>query len=363
MAKTAACFHGLRRRRSRGLVAAVALATATASAGPAGASPTPVGPDPETPTGSSGPATGGLGPNGWNRCAAARQRSERHIRGPAGRLFVLWVPRAPQAPDRGAVVLAHGAGSPGSATWDLTPDSHSALRTLACAGFDAYAFDARGFGGSDGPAAMEGSAEGEPLVRAEEAARDLAAVVAFARAESGVERVHLVGWSWGCVMAGTYAGREPDQVRRLALFAPVYDRQLASRHVTDRRWREESKALHRKLHAPSRESKAVHRAFVQALFRFTDRDVLRIPNGAYRDLYGPDAPVWDPGRIRAPTLVIRGGQDRASRRGPALRLLDALTRAPHRRYVELAGAGHFAFRRHPHRQLYAELVVFLAGPP
>ena len=46
---------------------------------------------------------------------------------------------------------------------------------------------------------------------------------------------------------------------------------------------------------------------VEALFRFVGpNEPVRLPNGPYRDLYGPDAPVWNPAAVRAPTLVVRG---------------------------------------------------------
>ena len=48
------------------------------------------------------------------------------------------------------------------------------------------------------------------------------------------------------------------------------------------------------------------------MFRFTKGDELRLPNGPYLDLYGEEAPLWDASKIGAPTLIVRGDQDRAS---------------------------------------------------
>src|SRR5207245_729143 len=111
----------------------------------------------------------------------------------------------PRVPRRGAVVFTHGAGSGGSASWDLRAGGVSMMRFLACEGFDAYAFDARGFGGSSMPAAMLGAEEASPpVVRASEAVLDLDRVVLYAMKTSSVSAVNLIGWSWGADVAGLY---------------------------------------------------------------------------------------------------------------------------------------------------------------
>ncbi|MEO1337352.1 MAG: alpha/beta fold hydrolase, partial [Myxococcota bacterium] len=189
---------------------------------------------------------------------------------------------------------------------------------------------------------------------------DVQAALRYARKQSGVDRVDLVGWSWGCVVAGMAAGRFADQIRRLILFAPVYDRKWPSRHKTEGAWRSENRQLYFDYFDPAREERAVLEAHVDALFRFVGPDELvKLPNGPYRDLYGPDAPVWSAEQVRAPTLIIRGEKDPASKMEAAYRLFQALKQAPVRRYVEIGDAGHFAFRTHQYRRLQAAIANFL----
>jgi alpha-beta hydrolase superfamily lysophospholipase len=280
---------------------------------------------------------------------------------PGIRVFVTRV--RPAGPARGAVVLTHGAGSPASAVWDL-PNGYSVMAALAERGFDAFTVDVRGFGGSTSPPALLGPADAAPpAVRAHDVLPDVDAVVERARAEVGGGPVDLVGWSWGALVAGLYASRHPDEVRRLVLFAPVFDRKWPSRHRTEEAWREEPRALHMKWLDPEREDEAIRRAYVDRLFRFADGDVLRIPNGPYRDIYGPDAPIWSPEAVRAETLVVRGTEDRASLRVHARALYDRLIHAKRRVYRELEGAGHFAFRtRAGAPALRAAIVSFLDRP-
>ena len=288
-------------------------------------------------------------------------RQELHIDSetPGISLFMFRVPAFGTA--KGAVLLLHGAGSPASALWDLEPGDYSMMRRLACAGFDTYAVDVRGYGGSTWPPPLLTPAQGQPpAVRAQDVMPDVAAALRYVRKTSAVERVDLVGWSWGCVVAGMAAGRYSEQIRRLILFAPVYDRRWPTRHKTTGAWRTEDRKLYFEYYDPAREDRTVLEAHVQALFRFVGPDeTVRLPNGPYRDLYGPDAPVWKASAVRAPTLIMRGENDPASQRDPAYRLFQALENAPVRRYVELGGAGHFAFRTRQYRRLQAEVLGFL----
>ncbi|MEQ9502600.1 MAG: alpha/beta fold hydrolase [Deltaproteobacteria bacterium] len=279
------------------------------------------------------------------------RRVERRIPSEDGvEVFVVSI--ASLEPKRGAIVFTHGAGSAGSATWDLDVDDYSMMRRLARAGFDTYAVDMRGYGGSTMPAAMNAPADkNAPVSRAADVQPDLSAAIQLAKRESGVERVMLFGWSWGCVVASLYASQHPDDVERLLLFAPVYDRRWPKRHITDRAWRTEKRQLFFDYHDPKREDRRVLEAHVDALFRFTKGDALRLPNGPYRDLYGEDAPVYDAKKIRAHTWIVRGENDRASLDAHAHRLFEHLENAASKRYVVLGGTGHFTFRTHAYRAL------------
>jgi pimeloyl-ACP methyl ester carboxylesterase len=283
-------------------------------------------------------------------------RVERMIPGEAGELFTLRV--ATPLPSRGAVVLMHGAGSGGSAAFDLA--GASLMRALACAGFDAYAFDARGFGGSTKPPALLAAADANPpAVRAVEAARDLAAVIDFAARTSTVTRVHLIGWSWGSDVAGTYAGENPSRIDKLILLAPVYDRRWPSRHIERGAWREERRADVVKFFSNEREDRAVFDEAVRSMYRFAPDDVVRLPNGPYRDIYGTDAPLWNASKIRAPVLIVRGDQDKASLDPHALALFAALSNAAAKQYLVIGGLGHFLFRERGHAETDRALIAFL----
>lgn len=263
-----------------------------------------------------------------------------------------------RAPRRGAIVLTHGAGSPSSSIWDLHVEDYSLMRRLACEGFDSYALDVRGFGASSKPPPGPDGVPGP--VRAKDVLPDVRAAVAFAQKTSNVERVDLLGWSWGCVVSGLYAGAHPEDLRRLVLFAPVYDKKWPTRHAKAATWKVVDRKLFSRYHDPRKESGEVLELHVQKLFAHADPDgELRLSNGPYFDIYGEGGPIWDPRAVRAPTLVLRGEDDRASEEGPAYRLFTHLDNAADRRYVVLPDAGHFAFRTYRYRAFADEVLHFL----
>ena len=262
---------------------------------------------------------------------------------------------------RGAVVLTHGAGSPSSAQWDLLVKDYSMMRFLACLGYDTYAVDIRGFGGSTPISKLKADAD-SPLVREEDARKDVRAVVALAQQASQVSRVTLLGWSWGALVAGAYAATYPSEVERLILLSPVYDRKWPSRHKTKGAFRKEERSTFFDYHDPSKEDLAVLKSFVEGMFRFTDGAEVLLPNGPYRDLYGPDAPIWDPSKVRADTLIVRGENDRASLAPNAKNLARDLRHAKTVRYQEIKNAGHFFFRTKRYRALRTKLAAFLKAP-
>lgn len=288
----------------------------------------------------------------------ALERTEHRLESAPGIEILVRQIRAPQ-PRRGAVVLTHGAGSPSSSIWDLHFEDYSLMRRLACEGYDTYAVDVRGYGGSSMPPALEDGSR--PPVRARDVMPDVQAAIVHAKATSGVSQVDLLGWSWGCLVSGMYAGLHPEDVRRLVLFAPVYDKKWPSRHAKAAKWSPVDRKLFYKYHDPGRERREVLDLHVQALFEFANpQGELLISNGPYLDIYGEDAPIWDPALVRAPTLVLRGEKDRASVEASAYRLFTHLVNAD-RRYVVLPDAGHFAFRTLRYRAFQRAVLDFLAN--
>ena len=125
---------------------------------------------------------------------------------------------APPAPRGPPLILVHGARAPGVASFDLAVPGGSLAADLARRlNRRVYLPDARGYGGSQRPAAMDLPPErSRPLSRAHEVVRDLDATTRLASKRNDGARVGLLGWATGaCGQAGTPpCARKPSRAWR-----------------------------------------------------------------------------------------------------------------------------------------------------
>ncbi|HEX9875795.1 MAG TPA: alpha/beta hydrolase [Gammaproteobacteria bacterium] len=149
----------------------------------------------------------------------------------------------------GVVLFIHGTSVPSVVGFDLEYKRYSWMESLAEAGFDTFSMDHTGYGFSPRPAmgdrcnmdaanqaivTLDPSSQpcepkfAETLTTLESDWAEIDSVVDYLRGLRGVDRVHLIGWSFGGPRAGGYAARHPEKVDKLILFAPVYDADAAS---------------------------------------------------------------------------------------------------------------------------------------
>src|SRR3954452_12103062 len=62
----------------------------------------------------------------------------------------------------------------------------------------------------------------EPIVTTDVAIRDVSAVVEHILQKRGIDRLDLMGWSWGTAIMAGYAQANSEKVSRLALYATVW---------------------------------------------------------------------------------------------------------------------------------------------
>ena len=270
------------------------------------------------------------------------------VTAPDGTRIRRWGRVPPDATE--AVVFVHGATYGGRGAFD--PDGFSWLEAVAAGGRAAYAVDVRGYGDSERPPALDADPEAnDPVVRASTAAGDVAA--AMADVHRAHDTVHLVGYSWGTIIAGVALTAAGVDVDSLVQYAPVFrppeghrdrlspgDPPTAYRRVTkaeaSRRWADQRPDGR----VPDDAFEAFWDALVSSGQRVGDDEILA-PNGTLVDIRAAiDAPLYDPGEIDVPALVVRGSHDTASTRPDAIGLYDGLG-GTDRTYAELAGGTHF----------------------
>jgi pimeloyl-ACP methyl ester carboxylesterase len=120
------------------------------------------------------------------------------------------------------VLYIHGATFPSALSVGYRfGDGKSWEDSLNSAGFDVWAFDFEGFGGSSRPSAFgRAGSENSPQLRASDAVLQIKRAVDFIQARTRTHRVSLLAHSWGGVPAASFAATYPDQVEKLVLFAP-----------------------------------------------------------------------------------------------------------------------------------------------
>ena len=294
----------------------------------------------------------------------------------------LWERSPPNPTD--AVVFLHGATYASRAIF--APEgapTYSWLAAVADAGAAGFGLDVRGYGDSERPAVMDEPPDaGSPLVRADVAASDLRDAIAAVRERIDGD-VHLVGTSWGTIVAGRLlASADAPTISSVTMYAPVYQPSAAlvesfdlgdpprayrtvNRRGARRRWNSQIPAREPAMYRGGDSTEdPVFDAFWRTLVdsgQGIDEDTIRAPNGTLLDLLDGAAgePVYDPAGIDVPTLVIRGSIDPTSTRTDALSLYDALeVPDDERSYVELAGGTHFVHLERRRHALYETVRCF-----
>ncbi|WP_298093305.1 alpha/beta fold hydrolase [uncultured Sphingomonas sp.] len=276
----------------------------------------------------------------------------------------------------GSLLLVHGATFPSLSLFDVDVGGFSFMDALAEAGIDAWALDVRGYGGSTRPAPMnEEPSNSTPLARAVDAADDVASALAHIRSLRSPSRVGLLGMSWGGSIAGIHASRHHD-LDALILVAPLWLSSIPLRFdggapITSHRVVDA--ATYRTAWVGSAPEAQRDGLLPEGWFQrwvevteATDPDApagyLRAPSGAVADVrehWTAGRPLYDPAAITTPTLVIRGSWDVDVRRDMALDLVDRLTSARDRAYLEVAGGTHMMLMEPVRKTAFGQIVSYL----
>lgn len=277
------------------------------------------------------------------------------------------------ADPRGDVLYVHGStfGADLSVLYAL--DGRSWADALNDAGFTVWGLDLAGYGESERYPAASGRAVG----RLAEVLPQLRRAVAAVMRRNGHRRPSLLGHSWGATVAAAYAAAYQDEIDALVLFAPVTARPSAAiaqppdagqaSHYPVSLWAQYRRFVE---DVPRGEPQVFDEAHFQdwgATFLKTDPDAhLRRPP-AVSTPAGPQLDVramwsgqelYDPARVMAPTLLVRGEWDSVCDADDARRLLDALG-GDVRVVVTIPGATHLMHLEAGRGLLYNEVNKFL----
>jgi pimeloyl-ACP methyl ester carboxylesterase len=269
-----------------------------------------------------------------------------------------------------SVLYVHGATFPAALSIDYKIDGKSWSEDLQSRGFDVWSFDLAGYGGSDWPI----SAPREIPGRADDVARQIARVVGHIRRTTGHSRIAIIAHSWGTIPAGLFAGMHPDWVDRLVLFGPVAQRREIERlpHSLIRlvsaedQWRSFQSGVPDG--QPSPIQKERFDLWARTYLETDPSSATRMP-AAVKVPAGPDADFaaawsghlpYDPAKIHAPTMIVRGEWDAITRDADATWLINAMTHVPGGvRDIKLSHGAHRMHLEQNRQLLFDATAAFL----
>ncbi|MBB3118275.1 alpha/beta fold hydrolase [Pseudoduganella violacea] len=265
------------------------------------------------------------------------------------------------------VLFLHGSSFPSALAFDFPMDGVSWMDSLAARGHNVYALDFLGYGLSDRyPPAQQ------PQGRALDVVQDVDRAVELVLARSGARQVALVAHSWGGSVGALYAERHPEKVGKLVLFAAITARNQSTPRAQVAPYQEltpaqriagmdglrpagEASQLHADVH------KRWGADWLASDRRADNAAVVRFPSGpsADADDLSHGRPYYDPARIKAPTLLVRGEWDTWPSDADYKLLRGRMTGAAEREYAVIPRGTHVMHLELAHGALWQAVERFL----
>jgi pimeloyl-ACP methyl ester carboxylesterase len=278
------------------------------------------------------------------------------------------------------VLYVHGATYPSETAFDLQLDGLSWMEYIAQRGYDVYLVNLRGYSRSTKPPELSQPADkNAPIVRTDTAIRDVAAAVEFIRKRRGVDKVNLIGWSWGTSIMGKYTTLNNDKVNKLVLYAPQWNRNTpslvtggGSGAIPAYRTVTLNAARDRWLNGVPADKKATlippgwYEAWEAATFATDQKGPvagsLRAPNGVVQDgaeFWSAQKPLYDPALIRVPTFIAHAEWDADLPSYMAQQYFTKLTNVPYKAFLEIGEGTHTVIMEKNRMQLFEGVQAFL----
>jgi pimeloyl-ACP methyl ester carboxylesterase len=290
------------------------------------------------------------------------------------------------------VAFVHGAALGSTGAFDASYEDYSWMEYLARGGFDTFALDLTGYGFSTRPTAMNDpcnldaqqqatlvpglAVETCPAPKAQQIDTlrsdwdDVDAAVNFIRGLRHVDRVDLVGWSYGGSIVGGYAAAHPDNVDRLVMLSPAYDRDHPDAPVPETAAAVPPMSLHTPETLPS---------FWDRQVQCADQFDPAIRQVIWQEGLVADAVSWAPGlrrvptfptflwnrslaaKLQKPTLVVEGENDAMSPASmpDSIRAAFADLGSPTKVYADLPCSSHFAMWETHHLAMFEASLQWL----
>ncbi len=275
------------------------------------------------------------------------------------------------------VLFVHGASYPAETAFDIALPGGSWMDYAAARGYDAYMVDIRGYGRSTRPSSMDVPPDqNPPFATTVEAVKDVGSAVDFILKRRKVDKINLVGWSWGTTIMGSYTAQNNGKVVKLVLYAPLWLLKAPPPFSGSGAYRMTPKDGARKRALAGIPETRKEEINPQAWFDTwwaanlaTDLvgakqnpPVVRSPNGVLKDVVdylGKGIPLYDPADIKVPTLLVVAEWDQDTPLFMAQEVFSKLVNTPYKREVILAEGTHMIAVEKNRMDLIKEVQRFL----
>ncbi len=289
------------------------------------------------------------------------------------------------------LLLVHGRGASAPVAFDLPVPGYSWMDEFAARGYNVFALSVRGFGLSTRPPEMldDNPAGKPPAIRGKTVVRDIDAAVRFIRKYREVDKLNILGRSWGSTTVPAFTADNNHAVRRIVLYSPYYalaNPERAARFEDPAHpgkwdskkwgawfWTTEKDLRHRwwghirgSAHHRWRDSRVVRAVWKERL-RYDPEGArrkptaVRSPNGSYADLYdrAHNKPLYSAAKIRCPALLIFGDHDGSANEPEAWGLFEKLKNSKGKKYVVMGDGTHYMEFEKRREELFREVRLFL----
>jgi pimeloyl-ACP methyl ester carboxylesterase len=275
------------------------------------------------------------------------------------------------------VLFVHGATYPSETAFDIALPGGPWMDYAAERGYDTYLVDIRGYGRSTRPPSMDAPPDQNPaFATTADAIKDVGAAVNFILKRRNVNKINLVGWSWGTTIMGGFTAQNNEKVVKLVLYAPLWTLKEPPPFSGSGAYRTVTKEAARARGLRGIPDARKEEISPQAWFdKWWDGNlatdpggakqtppVLRAPNGVLKDIaefLGKGIPLYNPSDIRVPTLLIVAEWDQDTPLFMAQEVFSRLVNTPYKREIVLAEGTHAIAVEKNRMELIKEVQRFL----
>ena len=254
------------------------------------------------------------------------------------------------------ILLMHGS-TYSSHEFDVNYEDYSLVRRLAREGYAVWRLDVAGYGQS-------GKVEDGLMPDTAYAAEDIRAAMEWISNETGMDKIDLLGWSWGTMTTGLYAAEYPEHLDKLVLYAPILTG-IGEAEITEpfshNDWAGAAEDFQTKEDGsfdPDVTDPVLIEMFCSSCWHY-DGD--SSPNAWRKDaLVSEDNVLIDLTKITVPTLVICGDKDPYLNMDRVKTSLDLLPEGSELKVIP--GGSHIAlYEKNCYKEFQNSVVDFLTG--